>query len=332
MRVIPRRFNRGVNAWTWMASVWVFGMLIGPGYAQNYPARPIRVVVTAPAGGGTDLVARLIGTKFQESLGEPWIIDNRGGANGIIGTELIARAAPDGYSVVMVYVSHAVNPGMYGKLPYDTLKDFEAVTQTTTQPLLLVVHPSLPVRNVRQLIALAKARPGELIYGSSGSGTGPHLAMALLAAQAGARINHIPFKGSGTLTSSVIAGEVPIAFFTPPPSLSHVRAGRMRAIAVSGAKRSPMLPEVPTVAESGYPAFEASTWFGLLAPAGTPRNIVAKLHTDVARILRMPDVTEKLAAQGVEPVGSTPEEFANHIRAEMIKWDKVVKASGARVD
>ena len=316
----------------WLGGLCTCCAPLAPGIAQDYPSRPVKVVVPAPPGGGTDHVARLVGAKFQEITGQPWVVDSRGGANGIIGTDVVAKSLPDGYSVVMVYVSHSVNPSMYKKMPYDTLKDFEPITQVTTQPLVIVVHPSLPVKTVKQLVALAKARPGELNYGSSGSGTGPHLAMELLAVQAGITINHIPYKGGGPLTSAVVAGEVPIAFFTPPPSIPQIQAGRMRAIAVSGAKRSPMLPDVPTVAESGYPGFEASTWYGLLAPAGTPREIVGKFYQQVARIVRMPDVNEKLALQGVEPVGSAPEEFARHIRSEMIKWDKVVKASGARVE
>ena len=310
----------------------IFGTLSFHTSAQSFPVKPIRVIVPASPGGGTDHITRLLGHKYQEQFGQPWIVENRGGANGIIGTEAIAKAAPDGYSLVMVYVSHAVNQTMYKKVPYDALRDFQPVTQVSTQPLVMVLHPSLPARNVKQLIALAKARPGEVNYGSSGSGTGPHLAMELLRTLTDVKINHIPYKGGGPLMISLISGEVPLAYSTPPPAIPQIRAGRIRAIAVSGEKRMVQLPDVPTVAESGFPGYEASTWYGLVAPAGTPSNIVTQLSEQVAKILSQKDVQDSFVKQGVIPVGSKPQEFTEYIRSEINKWGKVVKVSGAQID
>lgn len=334
MQCIEPAFVRSMMRRNVALAICLVGLFISSlnASSQSYPSKSIRVIVPAAPGGGTDHITRLLGQKYQEQFGQTWIVENRAGANGIIGTEAISKAAPDGYSLVMVYVSHAVNQTMYKKVPYDALRDFQPVTQVSTQPLVMVVHPSLPVGNVKQLVALAKARPGEVNYGSSGSGTGPHLAMELLRTLSNVKINHIPYKGGGPLMTSLISGEVSLAYSTPPPAIPQIKAGRIKAIAVSGEKRMVQLPDVPTVAESGFPGYEASTWYGLVAPAGTPSAIVIQLSEQVAKILSQKEVQESFVKQGVIPVGSKPQEFSDYIRSEISKWGNVVKVSGAQVD
>jgi len=305
---------------------------VGLALAQGYPGKPIRIVVPFPPGGGTDIVARILTQKLSESFGANFVIDNRAGAGGSIGTEMVAKAPPDGYTLGIVSGSHAINPSLYSKLPFDAVRDFAPVTMLVSGPGLLVVHPSLPVKTVKELIALAKGKPGQLNYASAGNGTPPHLAGELFKSMAGVDMVHVPYKGNTPAFVDLISGQVSLSFPTIPSALPHVQAGRLRALAVTSRKRSAVMPQLPTIAESGLPGYDTSSWFGMLAPAGTPREIVRKLQQESAKVLQLRDVREKLLSQGLEPVGSTPEEFAATIESEIAKWAKVVKASGARVE
>lgn len=300
--------------------------------AQQYPARPIRIVVSFAPGGSVDLVARLMGQKLQEAWGQQVVIDNRPGAGGNLSAELVAKAAPDGYTLYMSSASFVVNASLYEKLPYDPVKDFEPVSLIASVQNVLVAHPSLPAKTVKELIALAKRAPGRINYASTGSGSSGHLTMELLKSMAGIDLTHVPYKVIGQATSDLIAGQISLWFPSLPGALPHITAGKMTALAVSGARRSPALPQAPTVAEAGIAGFEAVTWYPLLAPANTPKPIVDRLNAQVVAILNAGDVRERLTAQGVEPVGSTPAQLAQHIRTELPKWAKVVRLSGAKVD
>lgn len=297
-----------------------------------YPERPVRVIVTFPAGGGTDIVARMVFQKVAERSGATFVIDNRGGAGGTIGTDLAAKSPADGYTLVVVSGSHTINPSLYKKLPYDTVRDFAPVTMLVTGPGLLVVHPSLPARTVRQLIALAKERPGQMLYASAGNGTPPHLAAELFKHMTGTNIVHIPYKGNAQAMTDLIAGQVSLSFPTIPSALPHVQAGKLRALGVTSARRSSALPEVPAIAEAGVPGYEGSAWYGVLAPAGTPQGIIGRWQNELHNTLRLPELRDKLIAQGLEPVANTPAEFAAIIAMEITKWSKVVAASGAKVE
>lgn len=308
--------------------------LLGEGavVAQDYPSKPIRLVVPFPPGGGTDIVTRTVTQKLAEILGASFVVDNRGGAGGSIGTEIVAKSPPDGYALVMVSGSHTINPSLYKKLPYDSVNDFSPITLVVSGPGILVVHPSVPAKNVRELIALAKSKPGQLIYASAGNGTPPHLAAELFKSMAGVNMVHVPYKGNTQAFPDLISGQVQVSFPTIPSAIPHVRSGRLRALAVTSKQRSHVAPDIPTIAESGLPGYDASSWYGLLAPAGTPASVVAKLQQGVVKVLELPDVKEKMLSQGLDPVGSTPEEFAATIKTEIPKWAKVVKASGAKAD
>ncbi len=301
-------------------------------YAQDYPGKPIRVVVPFPAGGGTDIVARTITQRLGENLGASLIVDNRAGAGGTIGTDLVAKAPPDGYTLGMVSGSHVINPSLYRKLPYDSVRDFAPVTLLASAPGILVVHPSVPAKSARELIALAKTRPGQLNYASAGNGTPPHLAAELFKTMAGVNFIHIPYKGNTPAFIDLISGQVSLSFPTLPSALPHVRSGKLRALAVTSKERSRIVPGMPTISESGLSGYDASSWYGLLAPAGTPHAIVGRLQQEIAKLMQSAEVRERLQNQGLDPVGSTPEEFARTIRSEIAKWEKVVQASGARVE
>ncbi|HEX3632478.1 MAG TPA: tripartite tricarboxylate transporter substrate binding protein [Casimicrobiaceae bacterium] len=316
------------------AAFGALALLLAAGaWAQAYPTRPIRLVVPFPPAGTTDILARAVAQRLSVSLGQSVIIDNRPGAAGNIGSDLVAKSAPDGYTLLMGTVgTHAINPSLYGKMPYDHVKDFVPIVLVAGVPNVLEVTPSLPVNSVAELIKLAKEKPGQLNFASSGSGTSIHLSGELFKTMAGVDMMHVPYKGSAPALTDLMGGQVQLMFDNLPSSLAQIKAGKLRAIAVTSAQRAPALPNVPTIAESGLPGFEASSWFGLLAPAGTPAAVVARINADVNQWLQTAEAKESLLAQGAIPAGGTPEQFAAHIRAETEKWAKVVKVSGAKVD
>ena len=316
----------------WTLALLLAAVATGAG-AQGYPNKPIRIVVPFPAGGATDILARAAAQKLTEAWGQPVLVDNRPGAGGNIGSELVARAAPDGYTLEMGTVgTHAINASLYAKMPYDHVKDFAPVILVASVPNVLVVNPAVPVNSVQELIAYARANPGKLNFASSGSGTSIHLSGELFKVMAGVQMTHIPYKGSAPALQDLIAGQVQLMFDNLPPSLPQIKGGKLRALAVTSTARAPALPDVPTVAEAGLPGFEASSWFGILAPAGTPPEIIAKLNAEIAKWLASPEAREKMLALGANAAGGAPEDFAKHIAAETAKWQKVVKASGAKVD
>ena len=300
----------------------------GSATAQIYPSKPIRLIVPFAPGGPADIQARLIGPKLTEAWGQPVVVENRAGGNTIIATELTARADPDGHLVQVISAGFAINVSLYAKLPYDSLRDFAPVTQLTSGPAIVVVHPSLPARSVKELIQLARSRPGQLTYASAGLPS--QLAVELFKVTTGTDMVHVPYKGAAPAMIDLIAGHVQVSFPTIGGGLPHAQAGRLRALATTGAKRPPAAPDLPTMMEAGVPGYEATNWFGTAVPAKTPPAIVAKLSQDIGRVLRLPDVRERLLSQGMEPVSNTPDEFAAYIRSEMTKWARVVKASGAR--
>ena len=315
------------------SSIVLFAAALLPAHAaaQEYPNRTIRIVVPFPPGGATDGVTRIVAQKLTDQMGRQVVTENRGGAGGIVGTEAVARSAPDGYSLVMGTTgTHAINASLYSKLSYDPLKDFAPVTRTALLPNMIVAHPSVPARNVRELIALARRSPGQLTYASSGSAL--YLSGALFASMARIEMLHVPYKGGGQAMPALLGGEVALAFATVVSSLPHVKAGKLRALAVTSARRTPAAPEYPTAAESGLPGYEAVAWYGVLAPAGTPREIVGRLNTEIVRVLGLADVQQLLLAQGAEPVSDTPAEFAAIMRADIAKWGEVVRKVGAKAD
>jgi len=298
----------------------------------DYPDRPIRLIVPQPPGGTSDILARVFAQKLSENLRQQVIIDNRAGASGTIGTDLAAKSTPDGYTLVLVYTTHATTPGIYGKLPYDPVGDFAPITIMAAAPLFLVVHPKIPVTSVRELIAYAKPRPGELNFCSAGNGSGSHLAGELFNTLTGVKLTHIPYKGSGLAITELIGGQVQLMFAGIVPIDPHVKAGRVRGIAVSSAKRSVALPQVPTIAESGVPGFDVVGWYGVLAPARTPQAVVARLNRELLKILQSPGVRDRLLGEGAEPVGDTPAEFTAFLKTDITRWAKVIKAAGAKLD
>jgi tripartite-type tricarboxylate transporter receptor subunit TctC len=327
---MEEKFMRGMLRWALCA---LFACIATVASAQGYPNRTIRLVVPFPAAGTTDILARAAAQKLTEAFGQSVVADNRPGAAGNIGADLVAKSAPDGYTLLMGTVgTHAINPSLYSKMPYDHIKDFVPVVLVAGVPNVLVVNPALPVNSVADLIRLAKDKPGQINFASSGSGTSIHLSGELFKTMAGVDITHVPYKGSSPALVDLIGGQVQIMFDNLPSALPQIKAGRLRAIAVTSLKRAPVLPDVPTISESGLPGFEASSWFGVLAPAGTPAPIVARINAEVNKWLQSADARERLLSQGAEAAGGSPEQFAHHIRAESEKWAKVVKASGAKVD
>jgi len=294
-----------------------------------YPARPIRFLVGFPPGGTNDIVARAIAPKFSEFLGQSVVIENRGGANASIATDLAAHAAPDGYTILLVAPGHATNPALL-KLNFDSINDFAFITLLAESQNLLVVHPSLPARTVKELIALSKRRPGDINYGSSGTGTTTHLSAELFQYMTGIKWTHIPYKGGGPGLVALISGEVSLYFGNVPTVIRQARAGKVRAVATTGSKRTPAAPDIPTVAESGVPGYEVTTAYGMAAPAKTPRAIVDRLHADVVRVLNSPDVSNRLRALGADPIGNTPEQYTAFVKNEISKWGKVIKAAGIK--
>ena len=302
-------------------------------HAQSYPAKPVRLVVPFPPGGATDILGRALAQKLSEQLGQQVIVDNKPGAGGTIGSDLVAKSPPDGYTLLMATTStHSIAPSLYASLPYEPLRDFAPVAHVADSTNLLVVGLTVPAKDVRELIALAKAQPGGLNYGTSGSGTIVHLTAELFNSMAGTKMTHVPYKGTALAMPDVIRGQVTMIFDNIVSAQPHLKSGKVRALAISGAKRSPLAPDLPTVAESGLPGFASDTYFGLFAPAGTPKAIVDKLNADTNKVLAQPDFRERLASLGADPAGGTPEQFAALIRSEREKWAKVVKESGAKAE
>lgn len=304
------------------------------GWAQDaatYPARTIRIVIALAPGGGVDTSGRLLGQKFTEAWGQQTVAENRPGAGGTIATELVARAAPDGYTLLMSSMGHAIIPAIYN-LSYDTIRDFAPISLFVQSPSILAVHPSLPVKSVKELIAFAKARPNEILFSSSGSGSGQHLAMELLNRMAGIQLVHVPYKGTAPSILDLVAGRVSVTSASAISTLPHVRSGRLRALAVASAKRSPSAPELPTVAEAGIPGFAVDQWYALFAPGKTPKEIVAKLHGEIARTVAHAETRQRLLAMGLDPVGMPPDEFAAYLKTETAKWGKLVRAAGIQAN
>ena len=301
--------------------------------AQTYPSKPIRIVIPFPASGGTDVIARTVQPKMTEALGQTLILDNRSGANGNVGTEIVARSAPDGYTLLLNGSGTlAINPGLYAKLPYDSIKDFAPVSIMVLQPSVLVVHPSLPARNVKELIVLAKSKPGQLNFASSGSGSISHLAAEVFSMMGGIQMVHVPYKGAGPAMVDLVAGQVQVNFGGSPSVMPHVKSGRLRALGVTTAKRVTATPELPTIAEAGLPGYEATGWYGLLAPAGTPDAIISRLNQVMIATLQNADIRDKLVGLGLEVSTSTPQQFTDFMKSEIAKYTKVIKAANVKVD
>jgi tripartite-type tricarboxylate transporter receptor subunit TctC len=326
-----RAFTAGALS---LAAVLAGGLAVAtPAAGQNYPTRPITIIVPFPAGGTTDILSRVVGQGLAKELGQPVVIDNRGGAGGNIGGALAAKAPADGYTLFMGTVgTHAINAALYKKMPFDHVKDFQPLTRVAMVPNLLVAHPSQPFKTVKELIAYAKANPGKLNFASSGNGSSIHLSGELFKSMTGIDMVHVPYKGSAPAVADLLGGQTAIMFDNMPSAIQHVRAGKLRPIAVTTAKRSPELPDVPTIAEAGVPGYDATSWFGLFVTAGTPAPVVSKLHGSLMKVLADPEVKKQIAGQGAESVAEKPEQFAEFIAKETAKWAKVVKASGASID
>jgi tripartite-type tricarboxylate transporter receptor subunit TctC len=300
--------------------------------AQDYPTRPVRLIVATVPGGGTDAIARILGAKLSELLGQQFVIDNRGGAGGIIGTELVARAPADGYTLLMGFIaSLAMNPALT-RTPYDTLQDFAPVSLVADAQYVLTIHPSIPPRTVKDLVAYAKTNPGRINYASAGSGTPVHLAAELFKSVAGVNMVHVPYKGGGPAAAAVLRGESQLIFGSVTATMPQIKAGKLIALGVTGAKRLPAAPEYPTIAELGYPGFEVTSWYGVVAPTKTPAAVVQRLHAAVVSVLKAPEAREQMGRQGLEPIGSTPAEFAAHLKREVARWARVVKEAGIKAD
>jgi tripartite-type tricarboxylate transporter receptor subunit TctC len=312
--------------------VLLVGVLLGAGPAHAFPDKPVRFIVPFAPGGGNDIIARLIGAKLSATWGQQVVVDNRPGAGGNLAAETTARSAPDGHTIFQFNVANTIAPGLYRKLAYDPVADFAAITQLATSPFIVAVNPSVRATNVKEFIALAKANPGKLNYASSGNGGSTHLLTEVLKKMAGIEMAHIPYNGAAPALTDLLAGQVQMMLAVPFTVMPHVRSGKVRALGVTSARRSPLAPELPTVAESGVKGYEGATWYGVVAPARTPPAIVNLINRDIVLALHEPDVQEKLAAQSVEVVGSTPQAFSQFIRSEIPKWAEAVRLSGARVD
>jgi tripartite-type tricarboxylate transporter receptor subunit TctC len=312
---------------------WMLVLGTGSAFAQSWPTKPIRLVIPFPAGGSTDVVGRLVGEKVAQALGQPVVVDNRAGAGGTAGSDVVAKAPADGYTFLMGTSStHAIAPNLYAKIPYDAARDFAPVTLLGTATIMMVVHPSVPAKAVAEFIALAKAKPGQLMFGSTGNGSVSHLTAEYFKSLAGIDMQHVPYKGDTPMTLDLVGGRVHVAFGTAVAFLPHVQAGKLNALAVTDAKPSPIAPQLPTVAASGLPGFEALQWFGVLAPAGTPREIVTRMHDEVAKALQQAEVQERLQGLGMQIVAGGPDQFGSFMRSETAKWARIVRESGAKVD
>lgn len=323
-------FVKATRAFFIVAGSTVIG---APAIAQSYPVKPVRWIVPLPPGGSTDLISRMIAQKLTDAWRVQVVVDNRSGAAGTIGLAMAAKSPPDGYTIVLVQTGNvAIAPGLYPRLAYDPVKDLAPVTQVLSTPMILVAHPSLLARSVRELVALARAKPGTITYASGGNGGQVHLAFAMLATMAGMQMVHVPYKGVGPALIDLIGGQVAISFTSIPPSMPLIKAGKLKALGVSSARRFKSLPEVPTIAEDGVAGYEVSVWYGVMVPAGTPREIIVRINADIVRILAQPDVQERFSGEGGAMVAGTPEAFGTYIRAEIVRWTKVISETGVKVD
>lgn len=325
MRVSLRLWN--------FALVWVsLAVFAGIGMAADFPTRPVRFVVASSPGGALDVLARLVGPKLTEKWGQPVVVDNRAGAGGVIGTEIVANASPDGYNVLVIAQGFTANPFLYQKLPYRTPEDFAPITILAYGPNVLVVHPSVKAGSVKELVALAKQQPGKLNYATSGVGAASHLAIEMFKRMAGVEMVHIPYKGAGAATAAVVAGQVQLLFTSTGAAMPHIKSGRLRALGVTTAKRTPALPDVPTVAETGLAGFQVDGWYALVAPARTPKNVIERIYRDTSAVLKQPDIVARIEAVGLEPAGISPQEFGNYIRAELRKWGTLIREAGIKAE
>ena len=313
-----------------VSAIFIFS--VGIAAAQNYPAKPVRVVIPWPPGGANDIAGRIVMQKVAEAMGQQFPIDNRGGAGGTIGADLVAKAAPDGYTLMAHSTTHVGNAHLYKKLPYDTLGDFAPVGLLTVQSAVLTVHPSLPVKTVRDFVALARARPGEILYSTAGNGSIPHLGMALLGAMTQTQYTHVPYKGGAQQVIALVAGESQASIATVASVVQHIRAGRLRALGLSATRRSSALPEIPTIAEAGVPGYDMSPWIAVFAPAATPRAIIDRLNTEINRALKLADVVQNLSTQGLDPWPSSSEEFSVRLKTDFEKYERLIRMTGAKVD
>jgi tripartite-type tricarboxylate transporter receptor subunit TctC len=315
---------------------WLTCLAAGLAWAADasaqYPSRPVRLILAFPPGGGTDTLGRILAPRISQGLGQQVVVENRPGGGANIGAEVAAKSPPDGYTMFMATTAHSVSATLYKKLGYSLVRDFAGVVLLANTPNIVVVHPSVPVKSIKELIAFARARPGQLDFASSGSGSQPHLAGELFNSMAGTRMHHIPYKGGGPAVVALVAGEAAVGFATAPSVVHFVKSGRLRGLAITSLQRSPLLPDLPTVDESGVRGYEAGPWYGFLVPTGTPRDAITRLNAESLKAMTYPEVKERMAATGLTPLGSTPEEFGALIRSEVEKWGKVVKATGMRVD
>ena len=321
-----------MKSWSWLGAALAL-CAAAAAHAQGYPSKPVKLIVPFPPGGGTDFYARTIQHRLAEQLGQPLVIENRVGAGGMIGAEAVVKSPADGYTLLLGNIALlAMNVGVYSKMPYDPARDLTPILRTVAVDYVMVVHPSVPARTVAEFAAYAIANPGKMSYGSAGSGSVPHLSTELLKARAGIDVVHVPFKGGGPMVTDLLGGQIQMVIGDQANLMPHVKAGKLRALAVGTLTRSSSYPDLPTIAESGLPGFEAPAWNGVLAPARTPQAVIAKLHAELVKDLRLPDVRERIAALGFEPAGSTPQEFGDFVRSELAKWAKVAKESGARAE
>jgi len=312
-------------------AAWSAALMIAiPCAAQTYPSGPLRIISPYPPGGGTDILSRTIGQKLNERFGQPVVVDNRAGANGTLGAALVAKAPPDGQTMLIVPAGYAANPALYKSLPYDQARDLAPVSHLASGPLVLVVHPALPVRSVKDLIALAKSRPGEINVGSAGNGSLPHLCAELFNAEGKVKLTHIPYKGSGTAIVDVMSGRVPVYFMNVLQSLPLIKSGKLRALGVTSPQRTAIAPQLPAIAEAGLPGFDMTNWYGMLVPAATPRDVIDKLQQETARVLNLPELKERLAGEGMTVVASTPEQFAAFLARETAKYNRIIQAAGIK--
>jgi tripartite-type tricarboxylate transporter receptor subunit TctC len=318
--------------WSWLALVGLAAVCVSAGAAETYPQRAVRLIVPYPPGGAGDIVGRMLSARLGEGLGQQVVVDNRGGGGQLIATQIAAKAEPDGYTLFLASATHGINPGLRKKLPYDTLRDFAPITLVAESPLVFVAHPSLAVSNIRELVAAAKARPGRISYGTSGPGTGGHLSVEMLKWMTGIDLVHVPYKGAAPALTDLIGGQVQLVCTSPLPAMPHVKSGRLRALGMTGRARSRATPDIPTVAEQGFPGYESTLWYALLAPAATPPAILRRVHAETVKVLKSPEVTEQLNGQGAEAVGNSPQDLQKFMSAEIERWTKVIRQANIPVE